>query len=254
MPRDDAPRGESAISTKPVLVGTRSVAQVTSELAVTAPGTETIRVLLVDDHPVVADGVRMMLAAEPGIQVVGVAGSAAGADELIERERPDVVVCDVEIGPDSGFDVLRRHMDGRRDAMAARPAFVMFSAFDRRSYLQQAFQDGAHGYVVKGASGSELVAAVRAAAAGDYRFGADVMRAVRDRVRRPSDRLLEVIHLIALGRTNDEVAHELGISRKTVEGHLRTLFDEYGVASRTELAMLAVREGWIQSGVVGGQS
>jgi DNA-binding NarL/FixJ family response regulator len=130
----------------------------------------------------------------------------------------------------------------------------MFSAFDRRSYLQQAFQDGAHGYVVKGASGSELVAAVRAAAAGDYRFGADVMRAVRDRVRRPSDRLLEVVQLIALGRTNDVVAHELGISSKTVEGHLRTLFDRYGVASRTELAMLAVREGWIQAGAVGGQA
>lgn len=227
---------------------------VTSERAVTAPGTDTIRVLLVDDHPVVADGVRVMLAAERGIEVIGVAGSAAGADELIERERPDVVVCDVEIGPDSGFDVLRRYREGRRDALAARPAFVMFSAFDRRSYLQQAFQDGAHAYVVKGASGSELVAAVRAAAAGDYRFGADVMRAVRDRVRRPSDRLLEVVQLIALGRTNDEVAHELGISRKTVEGHLRTLFDRYGVASRTELAMLAVREGWIQSGVAGGQS
>jgi len=234
--------------------GTRSKAQAASERAVTATGTETIRVLLVDDHPVVADGVRMMLAAEPGIEVVGIAGSAAGADELIDRERPDVVVCDIEIGADSGFDILRRHRDGRRDVAAARPAFVMFSAFERRSYFQQAFQDDAHGYVVKGASGPELVAAVRAAAAGDYRFGADVMRAVRDRVRRPSDRLLEVIGLIALGRTNDEVAHELGISRKTVEGHLRTLFNGYSVASRTELAMLAVREGWIQSGIVGGQS
>ena len=220
----------------------------------TAPGTETIRVLLVDDHPVVADGVRMMLAAEPGIEVVGVTGSAAAADELIERERPNVVVCDVEIGPDSGFDVLRRQRDGRRDAMAARPAFVMFSAFDRRSYLQQSFQGGAQGYVVKGAPGSELVAAVRAAAAGDYRFGSDVIDAVRSRVQRPSDRLLQVIGLIALGRTNDEVAHELGISSKTVEGHLRTLFDRYGVASRTELAMLAVQEGWIQAGGVGGQA
>jgi len=254
MLRDDAPKGEAVVSAKPMHVGTRSMTRVTSEPALTAPSSEAIRVLLVDDHPVVADGVRMMLAAEPGIDVVGVAGSAAAADVLIERERPDIVVCDVEIGPDSGFDVLRRHIDGRRVAMAAQPAFVMFSAFDRRSYLQQAFQDGAHGYVVKSASGSELVAAVRAAAVGDYRFGADVMRAVRDRVRRPSDRLLEVVQLIALGRTNDEVAHELGISRKTVEGHLRTLFDGYGVASRTELAMLAVREGWIQSGVVGGQS
>ncbi len=233
---------------------TRFASNVTSERAMTAPDPETIRVVLVDDHPVVADGVRMMLAAESGIDVVGVTTSAAGADELIERERPDVVVCDIEIGPDSGFDILLRHRDERRGAMAARPAFVMFSAFDRRSYLQQSFQDGAHGYVVKGASGSELVAAVRAAAAGDYRFGADVMRAVRDRVRRPSDRLLEVVAIIALGRTNDEVAHELGISSKTVEGHIRTLFDRYGVASRTELAMLAVREGWIQSGIVGRQS
>src|SRR3990172_3500626 len=106
--------------------GTRSKAQAASERAVTATGTETIRVLLVDDHPVVADGVRAMLAAEVGIEVVGAARSAAAAHELIGRERPDVVVCDAEVGPDSGFEILRRHRDGA--------AFVIFSAFDRRSY------------------------------------------------------------------------------------------------------------------------
>jgi DNA-binding NarL/FixJ family response regulator len=220
----------------------------------TAPGAPAIRVVVVDDHPVLADGVRALLDADSGIEVVGVTGSAASADELIRRELPDVVVCDVEIGADSGFDLLRRHADGTRHGLSAGPAFVMFSAFDRRSYLQQAFRDGAYGYVVKGASGPELVAAVRAAAAGEYRFSAAVMRAVRDRIRRPSDRLLEVVSLIALGRTNDEAAHALGISRKTVEGHIRTLFDRYGVASRTELAMLAVQEGWIEPGVIRGES
>lgn len=207
----------------------------------TAAG-EPIRVLLVDDHPVVADGVRAMLAAEAGIEVVGAARSAADAHELIERERPDVVVCDAEIGADSGFEILRRHRD--------EAAFVIFSAFDRRSYLQQAFDEGAHGYVVKGAPGAELVAAIRASAAGEYRFGADLMRAVRERVHRPTDRLLEVVRLTAEGLSNEQVAHAMGISPKTVEGHLRTLFDRYGIASRTELAMLAVREGWIQ--LVGG--
>ena len=210
----------------------------------TAAG-QPIRVLLVDDHPVVADGVRAMLADEAGIEVVGAAGSAAVAHELIGRERPDVVVCDAEVGPDSGFEILRRHRDGA--------AFVIFSAFDRRSYLQQAFDDGAYGYVVKGAPGAELVAAIRAAAAGEYRFGADLMRAVRDRVRRPTDRLLEVVRRTAEGLSNEQVAHTMGISPKTVEGHLRTLFDRYGVASRTELAMLAVREGWIPSGEGGAQ-
>jgi len=207
----------------------------------TAPDPETIRVVLVDDHPVVADGVRMMLAAESGIDVVGVTTSAAGADELIERERPDVVVCDIEIGPDSGFDILLRHRDERRGAMAVRPAFVMFSAFDRRSYLQQSFQDGAHGYVVKGASGSELVAAVRSAAAGDYRFGADVMRAVRDRVRRPSDRLLEVVGLMP----SAERTMRWPTSSRSARRPSRATFGH---------CSLAVREGWIQSGIVGRQS
>lgn len=201
---------------------------------------EPIRVLLVDDHPVVADGLRTMLAAEAGIEVVGTAGSAALAHELIERERPDVVICDAEVGADSGLEILGRYPEA--------PAFVIFSAFDRRSYVQQAFDAGAHGYVVKGAPGGELVAAVRAAAVGEYRFGADQMRAVRHRVRRPSDRLLEVVRLTAQGMSNAQVAHAMGISPKTVEGHLRTLFDRYGLASRTELAMLAVQEGWIPSG------
>lgn len=240
---DDRLPGDSAIATDPNVPGASA-----SRGGEWTP--DPIRVLIVDDHPVVADGVRSLLAGEPGIDVVGVAGSAMAADDLIGREQPDVVVCDVEIGPDSGFDVLRRHSDGRREATIAGPAFVMFSAFDRRSYLQQAFQDGALGYVVKGASGPELVAAVRGAARGEHSFGADVIRAVRDRIQRPSERLLQVVGLVALGRTNDELAHELGISRKTVEGHVRTLFDRYGVASRTELAMLAVREGWIQPGAV----
>jgi DNA-binding NarL/FixJ family response regulator len=206
---------------------------------------ETIRVLLVDDHPVVADGVRAMLADEGRIEVVAAALSAAVAHELIERERPDVVVCDAEVGADSGFEILRRHRD--------EAAFVIFSAFDRRSYLQQAFDEGAHGYVVKGAPGAELVAAIRAAAAGEYRFSADLMRAVRDRVHRPTGRLLEVVRLTAEALSNEQVAHAMRISPKTVEGHLRTLFDRYGVASRTELAMLAVREGWISSGEGGAQ-
>src|SRR3970282_616304 len=87
--------------------GTRSKAQAASERAVTATCTEPIWFRLVDAHPGVADGVRMMLAAEPGIEVVGIAGSAAGAGELIDRERPDVVVGDIEIGGGPGLDILR---------------------------------------------------------------------------------------------------------------------------------------------------
>lgn len=97
-----------------------------------------------------------------------------------------------------------------------------------------------------------ILDAVRTVAAGGTVFSASALRAVRTAPRRPSDRELEVLHLICAGTSNDEAAMRLGLSEKTVESHLRRLFDRYGVLSRTELAVLAVREGWVGEAPVGG--
>lgn len=206
----------------------------------TASHRDAIRVVIVDDHALVADGVAALLGLEPGVDVVGSASTVEAGAELISRERPDVIICDIQIGDRSGYSLLDRF--GGDDG----PAFVMFSSYDHPAYHKAAFAGGASGYVLKDGSSDQLLEAVRAAAAGRMSFSLQTLRTVRQEVRLPSGRELQVIGLLAAGRSNDELGAELGIRPKTVESHLRTLFDRYGVMSRTELALHAVQEGWIR--------
>jgi DNA-binding NarL/FixJ family response regulator len=198
-----------------------------------------IRVVIVDDHPLVADGLAALLGLEPDVEVAGSASTVDAGYELISREQPDVVVCDIQIGDRSGFALLERFAGGA-------PAFVMFSSHDHPAYHKAAFEGGASGFVLKDGSTSQLLDTIRAAAAGRMSFSAQTLQAVRHDVQLPSERELQIIGLVADGRSNDEIAQDRSISPKTVESHLRTLFDRYGVMSRTELALHAVREGWIR--------
>ena len=198
-----------------------------------------VRVLIVDDHPMVAEGIAALLHLEADIAVVGVVSTIDDAEAAIGRERPDVIVCDIRIGDDSGFSLLERHPERP-------PAFVMFSSYDQVSYHRAAFEGGAAGYVLKDGSGAELLAAVRTAARGGTSFSASTFQSVRRAVDTPSGRELQILELVMDGRSNDEIAHDLGIRPKTVESHLRTLFDRYDVLSRTELALRAMDEGWIR--------
>ena len=199
-----------------------------------------IRLLVVDDHPAIADAVAGAARNHAGIELIGRATDVAAAIALIDDARPDVVLCDVWLGGEpGGLEVVRRYGSGRG------PAILMFSGFDQPSFLRAAFEGGAAGYVSKAAELDEIVEAIVAVAAGETRFPAVTLRALRDAPRRPSPREIEAIRLLARGSTNDEIATGLGISIKTVESHLRRLFGRYGVLSRTELAMLAVREGWL---------
>lgn len=118
----------------------------------------------------------------------------------------------------------------------------------RASYptlFRAAYERGARGYVLKTAELSEIVAAVRTVALGEMAFSAAALRHVRAALRRPSDREIEVLTLLVAGAANEEIAHQLYLSLKTVESHFRRLFNRYGVMNRTELAVLAVREGWV---------
>jgi DNA-binding NarL/FixJ family response regulator len=197
-----------------------------------------IRVAIVDDHPVVADALRLLLAGHDDIQVVGVAGSVVDGRALITQSGPTVVVCDVELGTESGFAVLEERTEGG-------PAFVMFSAHEQVAYLRRSLDSGASAYVPKTAGIGELVEAIRAAADGRVTFPAEALQPGGRRTFEPTLRELEVMSLVAVGLSNDEIAQRLGVSPRTVESHLRTLFERFSVASRLELVMHAVREGWI---------
>lgn len=207
----------------------------------------SIRVAIVDDHPLVRDGTAALLAAEPGLVVVGSAGSLAEAEPLVDAAVVDVLLLDVRLGTESGFDLLT---DGSPDARApgpARPAIVVVTAFDYPQYTEAALRLGAAGLVLKTAPVSELVEAIRRAADGGLAFS-----------RRPAGlavhltpRELDVVRLVAEGRSNDEIGAALGIGTKTIETHLGRVFERIGVSSRTELAMRAVREGWLEAPPLG---
>jgi len=199
-----------------------------------------IRVAIVDDHPVVREGIAALLAAQPDIDVVGGAGTVAEAVELLGRVGVDVLLLDIRLGTDSGLRFLADAPD-TADRAAAMPAVVVLSAYDYPQYAEAALRLGAAGFVVKSAPLEELVDAVKRAASGGMAFG---VRPGRNQPR-VSPRELDVVRLVVEGRSNDEVGAALGIGVKTVETHLRRLFERFELASRTELAARALREGWL---------
>ena len=197
-----------------------------------------IRVAIVDDHPVVRQGIAALLGAHAEIEVVGSAGSVEEAISLLARMPIDVLLLDIRLGTDSGLRLLG---GGVSPAAPPMPAVVVLSAYDYPQYAEAALRLGAAGFVVKSAPLEELLDAIRRAAGGGMAF------AVRPRSgqERVSPRELDVIRLVVEGRSNDEVGAALGIGVKTVETHLRRLFERFSVASRTELAARALREGWL---------
>ena len=204
-----------------------------------------IRLAVVDDHPAIAAALAAAVRDTDDVELVGTATTASAAAALLETADPDVLVCDIWLdGEPAGLDVLATTVRATRDG---RPRVLILSGFDQPSFLRAAFEGGAAGYVSKATPVEAILDAVRAVAGGGTAFPEVTLRALREAPRRPSARELGAIRLLARGASNDEIAFGLGISVKTVESHLRRLFGRYGVLSRTELAMLAVREGWLGS-------
>jgi DNA-binding NarL/FixJ family response regulator len=194
-----------------------------------------IRVAVVDDHPVVRDGTAALLATQPGLEVVGVASTVEEAIDLIRVTPIDVVLLDIRLGTDSGLRLLQATLP------SPSPAIVVLSAYDYPQYAEAALRLGAAGFVVKTAPLHELVEAIRRAAAGGLAF--HVRPATGGAHLSPRER--DVVRLIVEGRTNDEIGSALSIGVRTVETHLRRVFERFEVASRTELAARAIREGWL---------
>jgi DNA-binding NarL/FixJ family response regulator len=170
--------------------------------------------------------------------VIGIAASLddAGSSGLFDAAQVDVVPLDIRLGTESGLSALGPH------ASADRPAVIVLTAYDYPQYADAALRLGAAGFVLKTAPLPELVDAIRRVAAGGMAFA---VRPTGRPVTRLSPREHDVIRLVADGRTNDEIGAALDIGAKTVETHLARLFERLGVASRTELATRAVREGWL---------
>ena len=193
-----------------------------------------IRVALVDDHPLVGQGIASLLAREADLEVVAIAATLPEAAELLaQSDPPDVLLLDVRLGEESGLDLLAVTRSGTTGV-------IVLTAYDYPPYLAAAHRLGAAGFVVKSAPLAILLDAIRRVASGGLAFD-----------RRPGDvvsltpRERSVLTLLLDGRTNDEIAAELRITTRTVEAHLARLFERAGAASRTELATRALREGWL---------
>lgn len=198
----------------------------------------TVRVLLVDDHPLVVDGLRQAVS-EGGMFAVEIATSLSEGREVLRRQNPAVLVCDIRLPDGSGFQLIE-------EAVKTSPKTVclVLSSFHTSQYVAFARRLGAAGYLLKTEPTDAIVAAIRTVVAGGTVFSrfdssGDQSLALTKRER-------EVVAGVVAGQTNDEIAGRLGISRKGVEAHLSRLFERAGVASRTELAVRAEREGWIQ--------
>jgi DNA-binding NarL/FixJ family response regulator len=201
-----------------------------------------IRIAIVDDHPVLREGTAALLAAQPGLEVAGVASSLDEAQALVSSTPVDVVLLDIRLGADSGLRWLTPK--GQEASDHPRPAVVVLTSYDYPQYAEAALRLGASGFVLKTAPIAELLDAIRRAAAGGLAFGVRPGRGAD--IARLSARELDVVRLVVDGRSNDEIASRLGIGAKTVESHLRRLFERFDLASRTELATRALREGWLE--------
>jgi DNA-binding NarL/FixJ family response regulator len=204
------------------------------------------RVAVIDDHPAVLAAVAAAVQEQPDLRLVG---TARTADEAVSVALDaDVLVCDMNLaGGAEGLWILRAIHDPRRSDVSTPPAVLFLSAYGHPSMIRAALDGGAAGYLDKSADLAEIIDAIRILAAGGTAYSAAALAGSRDARRRPSDRELQVIAGIVHGATNAEVAADLGLSEKTVESHLRRLFDRYGLLSRTELAVLAIDEGWAAS-------
>ena len=212
---------------------------------------QPVRVLIVDDHAVVRSGIRLLLAQEPDIEPVGEAGTGREAVFEARTLKPDVILMDVVMPDQTGLEVLPTLLHEQPDAKV-----LLLSMQDDPRYVREAFAAGASGYVLKEAADAELVAAVREVARGgryiNPELGARLVAAETDAERRAaadplSEREREVLRLLALGHTNQEIAQQLFISVRTAETHRAHIMQKLRLQSRADLVRYALAQGLLES-------
>ena len=210
-----------------------------------------IRVLLADDHAVVRAGISQFLEQAEDINVIAEADDGQEAMELIEEHQPDVAVLDIQMPKASGIEVTRWVREHHREV-----SVLILTAFDDDPYVMAVLQAGANGYVLKTASPKEIIRAVRDVHAGNSALDARIVQKMvaqvssgfqEQMVEKLTDRELEVLSLVAKGYTNKAIGVQLGISDRTVQGHLAHIFSKLQSGSRTEAVMRAVSMGWLPS-------
>jgi DNA-binding NarL/FixJ family response regulator len=209
-----------------------------------------IRVLIVDDHEMVREGLMAMLQTEDDFEVVGQTGSGAAVAELVESNRPDVVLLDARLPDVSGVEVCRRLSRSHPGV-----AVVILTTYTDADLVQECIQAGARGYVVKDVERFSLRESIRAVYRGEAvlapQVAGHVIEQARSRPAAGSTRAalsvsqVAILRLISRGHSNREIAAEVHLSENTVKTHVQEIFRKLGVRNRVEAAILAGKAGWI---------
>ena len=210
-----------------------------------------IRVLLADDHMIVRTGIRHVLEGEPGFEVVGGAATGSEAVSLAARLQPDVVILDISLPGESGLLVAARLRDSSPE-----PRILILSMHDNAEYVLGSVRAGAHGYLLKDTAATELRSAIRSVCRGESYFSPPIASRLREALRNEQEshsgslaqltaREREVLLGVVRGRTNKEIAGELGISHRTVETHRESLMRKLQIRTVAELTRFALGAGII---------
>jgi len=207
-----------------------------------------IRVLIVDDHAVVREGLRTYLQLEETVDLVGEAGNGQEAVELGLKLRPDVVVMELQMPERDGVEATRAIKERLPESHV-----IVLTSFTDDQHVLPAIKAGATGYLLKDSSAEELLQAIEAASRGEARLHPMVARRLMEQVTSPTPapaagsgltpRELEVLRLLARGQSNKEIARALVTSERTIKGHVSNILSKLGLADRTQAALYAVREG-----------
>ena len=211
-----------------------------------------IRLLIIDDHEMVREGLKAMLVSEPDFAIVGDAANAEQALELIERSRPDVILLDIRLPGVSGIEVCRTVTERYPET-----AVIILTTFSDENLVAQCIQAGARGFIVKDIERFDLKRSIRAVARGEAAIDTKAAVAVLAQLRRApqvnldpspeplSSQQLVILRLVAQGLSSREIATQLSLSENTVKGYVQEILHRLGVKNRTEAVMVAVKQGWL---------
>ena len=210
-----------------------------------------IRIVLADDHVILRQGTRQLLEHEPDIEVVGEASDGAEAVELVSKLKPDIVIIDVAMPHMNGIEATKKIKE-----ILPGTKILVLTGYDYDEYIFSLLEIGAAGYLLKDVSGDDLVGAVRAVYQGEPVLHPAVMRKLMNRFKTPttrqtdtpidvlSEREMEVLKLAVSGKSNKDIADALNISLRTVQAHMRSIFNKLGVGSRSEAIVSGLKKGW----------
>jgi DNA-binding NarL/FixJ family response regulator len=200
------------------------------------------KILCVDDHPVVLDGLSAIIAMQPEMQLAATASSGETALNAFREHKPDVTIVDLRLPDMSGFELIKavRKLDSKA-------RIIVLSSYDGDADIQRALDAGAQGYVAKGLVRDELLTAIRTVSAGGKHIPATIAQRLVGHMQDDSmsEREVQVLSLVAIGKRNKEIAADLSIAEDTVKMHVRNIFSKLNVTDRTEAVTVALRRGII---------